>query len=202
MEIYNTYIKVPIGGLYESEFCFVESFDDFNKNFLSRDEHWVVFKDEYKKETGYYQLDFGVNHFFGKVKDDFLQRYEDKISDISSARRYYAYIKIINDNHNPQLNGQIMLFKYGRRIHETISGNPHTTFSKSFLLRVILTQGFPNYDSSKFSDKNYYIRDINLNIRNIPSLKRLDIVRDIERKFKLNKITKKIKDKDNEKICM
>jgi hypothetical protein len=95
-----------------------------------------------------------------------------------------------------------MLFRYGRRIHDMLNVAQSDVFNKSFLLKITTTQGFQNFDKCKFSENNYYIRDINLNVRNIPSLKRLDLIKDVERKFKLSRITKKIKDKDNEKICM
>jgi hypothetical protein len=200
MEIYNSYIRVPSGGIYESEICFIQSFDDFDRNFLYRDEFWIQFKNEYQKLTGYYQMNIPLTNFFGKAKEDFLKKFENKISSVDCAHRYYTYIKVISDRNNPQLNGQTMLFKYGRRIYDKLNIDKNKTFGKTFLLKVKLTQGFPNYDNCTFSDNNYYIRDINLNIRNIPSLKRLDLIKDMERKIKLSKITKKIK--DNEKICM
>ena len=202
MDIYHKYIKVPMGGIYESEISFVESFDDFDKNFLSRDEYWVQFKNEYEKLTGFYQINISVNNFFGKLKEDFLKKYNDKINNIECAHRHYAYVKIINDKENPQLNGQIMLFRYGRKINNMLTAAQSDVFNKSFLLRITMVQNFQNFDKCKFSENNYYIRDINLNVQNIPSLKRLDLIKDFERKIKLGQITKKIKDKDNEKICM
>ena len=191
MEIYNSYIKPPTGGSYESEIAFVQSFDDFDKNFLYRDEYWVEFKNEYSKLTGYYQIDIGVNSFFGKLKDDFLKKYNDKVSDIHSAHRHYAYIKIIDDKFNPQLNGQIMIFKYGRTIYDKLNADKSKTFGKSFIIKVRLVSGYPNYDGCNFTTNGYSVRDLNLNIQNIPSLKKLDILRGVERRFKLDKILKK-----------
>lgn len=202
MEIYNSHIIPLTTNGYESEISFVESFDDFNKNFLQRDEFWVEFKNEYNKLNGFYQINIPVNNFFGKAKSDFLEKYKDKIHNIECAHRHYAYVKIINDKVNPHLNGKIMLFRYGRRIHEMLLAYPNTTFSRTFLLKIKMTSGFQNFDDCKFSTNNYYVRDINLNIRNIPSLKRLDLIKDLERKFKLSQITKKIKNRNDEKICM
>lgn len=201
MEMYNKYI-IPIKDFYESEIAFVESFDDFNKNFLYRDEYWIKFKNEYSKLTGFYHMDILANSFFGKTKEEFLRQYDDKIDLVECAHRHYAYVKIINDQLNPQLNGQIMLFRYGRRIYDKLNQYKSKTFNRTFILKVKITAGFQNFDDCHFSKNDYYVRDINLNIQNIPSLKKLDLIKDMERKFKLNQITKKIKDKDNEKVCM
>lgn len=202
MEIYNKhFIPLTTNG-YESEIAFIESFDDFNKNFLQRDEFWIEFKDEYRKLNGFYQMNIPVNNFFGKAKTDFLERYKDKIHNVECAHRHYAYIKIINDKHNPHLNGNTMLFRYGRKIHEMLLAYPNTTFSRTFLLRIRMVSGFQNFDGCNFTLNNYYVKDVNLNVRNIPNLRKLDLIKDLERRHKLSQITKKIKDKDDEKICM
>lgn len=192
MERYNKYLGIiPNGGCYDSEIAFVESFDDFDKNFLYRDEHWVEFNDSFKRHTGFYQIDIGVSNFYGKVKDDFLKKCDGKVVNITSAHRHYVYVKIIDDKVNSQLNGQIMLFMYGRKIYDIIQSNKGKTFSRSFMLKVKMTQQFLNFDECHFTTNNYYIRDLNLNIQNIPSLRKLDILKDIERRFKLDKIVKK-----------
>lgn len=193
MERYNDYLNktLPSGGTYESEIAFIESFDDFDKNFLYRDEHWVVFKNGYRKLTGLYQIDIGISNFFGKDKDAFLKKYNDKVEDIASSHRHYAYVKIIHDRVNSQLNGQTMILMFGRKIYDKIQVNKTKAFSRSFLLKIKMVSGFQNFDECHFTTNNYYIRDINLNIQNIPSLKKLDMIRDVERRFKLDRIVKK-----------
>ena len=201
MEIYNSYIRIPSlydGNVYKSEICFVESFDDFEKNFLHRDERYVTFQDKYRKLTGYYQIDIPGIHF-GKAKDDFLNTYKEYIMDVQTAQRHYAYIKILDDEMNPHINGQIMLFQYGRRIHDMVSGNPLAVFNKTFMfIENLSSQGFPSFDNCHFSVRNYSVKHKLLNIKDVKSLKSLDIIRGMERKYKLDKVVKSIKTKQNE----
>ncbi len=206
MELYNKYLKIPMGGIYSSEICFIQSFDDIDKNFLNRIEQWVVFNDKYKKYNGFYS---GYsNIFFGKNKEKFLDGIKDKVKDITSSSRYHTYIKIINDHMNPHLNGETMLFRYGRKINSIITNDKHKVFAKSFLINMKLTGylgdypgSYPNFDECTFSDNDYYIQDYSLNIRNIPDLPNLNILNIIDRSNKLKKIIKKINNKEDEKIC-
>lgn len=201
IELYNRYI-IPKDDYYESEITFVESFDDFDKNFLNRDEYWVKFKNEYKKFTGLYQMDIPAINFFGNTKKEFEKKHNDKIENVQCALRHYVYIMIMDDKRNPQLNGKIILFRYGRIVHDILNNRKNNIFSKIFLLKIRMTNGFQNFDDSKFTDNNYYVRNVTLDInKNIPSLNNLDLtIKNIERRNKLNQITKKMI--ENEKICM
>ena len=198
MKLYNKYLTLPNGGIYSSEICFIQSFDDIDKNFLNRIEHWVVFNDKYKKYNGFYSG--YLNIFFGKNKEKFLNDNKNMVKDITSSSRYYTYIKIINDYMNPHLNGQTMLFRYGRKIDSIITNDKHKIFTKSFLINMKLASGFNDFDGCSFSDNDYYIQDYSLNIRNIHPLPNLNIINVIDRSNKLKKIIKKINNKEDEKI--
>ena len=83
MKLYNKYLTLPNGGIYSSEICFIQSFDDIDKNFLNRIEHWVVFNDKYKKYNGFYSG--YLNIFFGKNKEKFLNDNKNMVKDITSS---------------------------------------------------------------------------------------------------------------------
>ena len=90
---------------------------------------------------------------------------EQKKADIFSRRHNFsALIQVIKDDNQPELEGKIMIYKFGKKIWEKINaelkpiiGEPHNPFdllhAKVFTLVVTKVSGFNNYDQSKFVDK-------------------------------------------------
>ncbi len=96
-----------------------------------------------------------------------------KQADIFSRRHSYAaLVQIIKDDHNPDLAGKIMVFRFGKKLWDKINaekkplvGDPHEPFDilNGKLFALIITQQavtengktrtFNNYDQSKFLDK-------------------------------------------------
>jgi hypothetical protein len=85
--------------------------------------------------------------------------------DVFSRRKTFAsLIQIIKDENNPELEGKILVWKYGVKIHEKIDaelkpviGDKHDPFDliagKAFALIITKVSGYNNYDQSKFVDK-------------------------------------------------
>lgn len=78
---------------------------------------------------------------------------------------FYSNILVIADPANPENEGKIMLFRYGKRIFDKIMDKAKPTFEDekpvnvfdlwegaNFKLRMKKVEGYPNYDSSSFSD--------------------------------------------------
>lgn len=76
---------------------------------------------------------------------------------------YISNVLIINDPKHPENNGQVKLFKYGKRIFDKIMDKARPTFEDqdpvnvfdywegaNFKLRMKQVDGYPNYDSSEF----------------------------------------------------
>ena len=76
---------------------------------------------------------------------------------------YISQIKVVSDPANPDNNGKVFFFKYGKKIFEKIMDKAKPTFEDekpvnvfdlwegaNFKLRIKQVDGFPNYDSSEF----------------------------------------------------
>ena len=80
--------------------------------------------------------------------------------------QYYSNIYVVKDPGNPENEGKVFLFKYGKKIHDKIMDavngdelegrvgiNPFDFWQGAdFKLRVKKVAGYPNYDSSEFQD--------------------------------------------------
>ena len=78
---------------------------------------------------------------------------------------FYSNVLVIADPANPENEGKVMLFRYGKRIFDKIMDKAKPTFEDekpvnvfdlwegaNFTLRMKKVEGYPNYDSSFFSD--------------------------------------------------
>ena len=76
---------------------------------------------------------------------------------------YYSNIYVVKDPAHPENEGKVFLFKYGKKIFETISSalkpefedeSPPDAFDlwtgANFKLKVRMADGYPNYDKSEF----------------------------------------------------
>jgi hypothetical protein len=89
---------------------------------------------------------------------------DQKKADIFSRRHNFgALIQVIKDDNQPELEGKILYFSFGKKIWEKIDaelkpiiGAPHNPFDllkgKVFALVVTKVSGYNNYDQSKFVD--------------------------------------------------
>ena len=78
-------------------------------------------------------------------------------------QQYISNIYVISDPKNPQNEGKVMLFKYGKKIFEKIQESMKPVFEgdsaidpfdfwqgASFRLKIKKVEGYPNYDNSLF----------------------------------------------------
>ena len=94
---------------------------------------------------------------------------DERDKDIARARKrrlhYISNIYIVSDPANPQNEGKVFLFKYGKKIHDKVVGAMQPEFEDEspinpfdfwkgadFKLKVRKVAGFINYDKSEFSD--------------------------------------------------
>lgn len=91
---------------------------------------------------------------------------DQKLAQYFSRRQQFAsLIQVIQDKNNPDLEGKILVYTYGVKIHDKIQeklkpefGEPHNPFDpfegKAFHLKITKVGGYNNYDSSKFLDNS------------------------------------------------
>jgi hypothetical protein len=102
---------------------------------------------------------------------------------------------ILNDVQNPELEGRIMLFYFGHRISQIISLEKNKyEHSFNLITKPINVQDFVllSYDNCYFSDKKYYMEDMDLNLDDKMRYKRIDY-NNLDRMLKLQKILVKMK---------
>jgi hypothetical protein len=79
--------------------------------------------------------------------------------------RYVANILVVNDSANPENNGQVRLYRFGKKIFDKIMDamqpkfpdekpmNPFDMWEGAdFTLKIRVVEGYPNYDTSTFKD--------------------------------------------------
>jgi len=93
----------------------------------------------------------------------------DSDKNIARERRrklnYYSNIYVVEDAANPQNEGKVFLFRYGKKIFEKITGVMNPEFADetplnpfdlwegaNFKIKMRQVDGFPNYDKSEFTE--------------------------------------------------
>ena len=101
---------------------------------------------------------------------------DERDKDIARARKrrlhYISNIYIVSDPANPQNEGKVFLFKYGKKIHDKVVGAMQPEFEDEspinpfdfwkgadFKLKVRKVAGFINYDKSEFCDASPLLSD-------------------------------------------
>jgi hypothetical protein len=104
--------------------------------------------------------------------------------DIARQRKrklnYYSNVLVVEDPTNPQNNGKVMLFKYGKRIFDKVYDclnpefkdeakiNPFDFYDGvNFKMKVRMVEGYVNYDKSEFESSAKPIADTDEEIENI-----------------------------------
>lgn len=201
MEIYNKYLNLNFPNLinsYKTEIAILSNEILINELFF------IEFVDEYYKKTDFYHDQSGYlkTLFWDARKSNIApqQYYLQKtglIKDITYNKQYHVYIQVINDLQNPQLNGEFMIFKFGRKICDIFTENLKIINTKSFIIDVKkvnsgLGMGYPNYNDCHFINKDYIqpnsiLPTLSQNIH----FKNFNLIA-FKRKEKLQKINKSI----------
>lgn len=92
---------------------------------------------------------------------------EEESKKMGRSDRYVSNILVIDDPSNPDNNGKVFLYKYGKQIFNKITAamagdaatekdpfNPFDPWNgKDFVVKLVQKSGFPNYENSTFVDK-------------------------------------------------
>lgn len=135
---------------------------------LEKPVHYAKLPD-YPDLKGYYDCgkNFGgtcpICDQFWKMKNSRNQAEVERSELIGRVTNYYSYVLILEDENQPDLEGQILVYQYGFNIKEKIkderngvSGTKCNVFDpangKDFRLVIKNVGGFPNYNSSTFRE--------------------------------------------------
>lgn len=92
---------------------------------------------------------------------------EEEAKKMGRTDKYVSNILVIEDSANPENNGKVFLYEYGKQIFTKVTSaikgdekakrKPFSPFdlwkSKDFIIQLKQKSGFPNYDDSTFADE-------------------------------------------------
>jgi len=105
-----------------------------------------------------------LSDMYWKLKKSESVQEQKKAEIFSRRHNFAALIQVIKDEQQPELEGKIMVYRFGKKIWDKINselkpilGEPHNPFNllngKAFALVITKVSGFNNYDQAKFVDK-------------------------------------------------
>lgn len=193
MEYYNPYIRPKFknshssfynreSDAYRSEIAIVKT----KETIIFRDLFYINFK-KLAKDGMYLKTEELKNEYFNLKKEGYEN---DIILNLNPIKSYFCYIKIIKDPQNPQLEGNLMLFKFGRKIHDIIFNyyTDESDINKTLLLNVTRFNQFYNFDKTKFSN-NFAEYKLDKDLNKELNFKRISIT-NLLRKEKINNINR------------
>lgn len=156
------------GGVYQSIIRFVPWHKNPNQSIQEKWVSWLV--DPVTQKGRFVDCPSSIGKqsllqdmYWKLKKSESIQ--EQKKADVFSRRHNFcALIQIIKDENQPELEGKVMAYRFGKKLWEKINaemkpiiGEPHNPFDllngKVFQLVITKVAGFNNYDQSKFVDK-------------------------------------------------
>ena len=165
---YNPSSEKGQGGVYKSVIRFIPWWQNPNNSISEKWVCWLV--DPITDKGKYVDCPSSIGKpsvlqdmFFKLRKSESVQ--EQKKSEIFSRRHSFAaLIQVIKDEQNKELEGKVMVWKFGKKVWDKINaekkpviGDPHEPFDlldgKAFAVVVSKVGGFNNYDQSRFLDK-------------------------------------------------
>lgn len=161
--------------------------------------HYANFTD-YPDLNGYYDSmkSFGktekceLYETFWQLKNSKSVVQQERAKQIAYSTKYYSYVQIIEDENQPEMEGKIMVFPFGKKIKDKISqeytgeitGEKCNVYDiangKDFVLIIKEIGGYANYDSSTFKPE---VSAIKINGKEVPVVEDSNGKRSINAKF-------------------
>jgi hypothetical protein len=163
--IYKPYPELGKDGVYKSLIRFLPNITNPKKSKIHQ--YYVWLKDPVD----------GANHkaicpstvgkksilkdLFWKLKNSASAKDQDLSKSFSRKEDFYSLIQVVKDSNRPDLEGKIMIFKFGRKVNDMIEqqikpefGNPSNPYDlfegKNFGLQVRKVGEWNNYDLCQF----------------------------------------------------
>lgn len=155
-------------GVYKSKIRFLPNVNDPRHPMMRK---YVYYLQDLNNESGFYvdsPSTIGekciIQDTFFKLRNSTSAADKELSDKLKRKEFWYSAVQIIQDKQFPELEGKIMIFRYGFKIKQKIDeqlkpvvededpNNPFDLFEgKVFNLVVCKKDGFANYDSSKFA---------------------------------------------------
>jgi hypothetical protein len=166
---YNPTADKGKGGTYQSIIRFIPWWKDPKHGSIQ--DKWVSYLVDPITQRGKYidcPSSVGkpspLSDIYWKLKKSESVQMQKLAQNFSRRHSYASLVQVIRDSNAPELEGKIMVYRYGVKIWEKINaelkpviGEPHDPFAsltgKAFALVITKVSGFNNYDQSKFVDK-------------------------------------------------
>ena len=157
-------------GVYKSKIRFLPNINNPRESMMRK---YVYYLQDLNTESGFYVDSPSTINEKCIIQDTFFKlRNSNSAADKELSEKlkrkefWYSAIQIIQDKQFPELEGKVMIFRYGFKIKQKIDeqlrpvveddepNNPFDLFDgKVFNLVICKKDGFTNYDSSKFASK-------------------------------------------------
>jgi hypothetical protein len=163
--IYKPYPELGKDGVYKSLIRFVPNGANPKKSKIHK--YYVWLKDPSDNSSFVADCPSTVGKksilkdIFWKLKNSTSAKDQDLAKAFSRKEDYYSLVQIVKDPNKPELEGKIMIFKFGKKVNDLIEQqikpefgspcNPYDLFEgKSFGLHVRKVGDWNNYDLCQF----------------------------------------------------
>jgi hypothetical protein len=155
-------------GVYQSVIRFIPWYKNPSESIIEKWVSWLV--DPVTQKGRFVDCPSSIGKqsplqdMFWKLKKSESVQEQKKAEVFSRRHSFTALIQVIKDDNQPDLEGKILVYRFGKKLWEKINaemkpviGEPHNPFDllngKAFALIITKVSGFNNYDQSKFVDK-------------------------------------------------
>jgi hypothetical protein len=164
-EFYKPYPENGKDGVYKSLIRFVPNSVDPSKSKIHK--YYVYLNDPVSGES--FAVDCPstvgkksiVKDLFWKLKNSHSAADQELAKSFSRKEDFYALIQIVQDKNSPELEGKIMMFKFGKKLNDMIEaqlkpeyGDPSNPFDlfngREFAIQVRKVGEWNNYDLCSF----------------------------------------------------
>jgi len=163
--IYKPYPELGKDGVYKALIRFVPNVFNLKKSKIHK--YYVWLKDPVDNKTFVADCPTTVGKksilkdIYWKLKNSPSAKDQELSKSFSRKEDYYALIQVVQDKNHQELEGKIMIFKFGKKVNDLIEqqikpefGTPCKPFDpiegKNFLLHVRKVGDWNNYDLCQF----------------------------------------------------
>lgn len=154
-------------GVYQSIIRFIPWWKDPGNSVKNKFTCWLVDpltnKGRYVDDPSSINEPSILNETYWKLKNSDSAALVQQAERFSRKLTYAALIQVIKDDNQPDLNGKILVWRFGKKVWDKINaernppiGDPKNPFDlingRYFALKITKVSGFNNYDNSQFVD--------------------------------------------------
>jgi hypothetical protein len=164
LEIYQPSADKGKEGVYKALIRFIPNIRNVQKSKIHKYYVWLddgtgdAFSVDCPSTVGKKSI---LKDMYWKLKNSTSVRDQELSDKLSRTESYYSIVQIVRDQNDPELEGKLMIFKFGTKINTKIEKmlkpefgdpiNPYDLFEgKLFALSIVKKQQWNNYDNCEF----------------------------------------------------